>query len=110
MVSTGHCGVCCGMSRKRARAQTKALEFNYHETGTPMLDHLIDDDDVEPIADHRFTHTDAMAGSIEKIEVLAYRAANFLPLWHEHDNPETMPPARELRFGKSQKKFMPGVD
>ena len=74
-----------------------------------MLDHLLDDD-VEPIGDHRFTHTDAMGGSVEKIEVLAYRAANGLPLWHEHDNPETMPPARELRFGKSQKKFMPGVD
>ena len=74
-----------------------------------MLDHLIDDD-KEPIADHRFTHTDAMAGSVEKIEVLAFRAANLLPLWHEHDNPKTMPPARELRFGKSQKKFIPGVD
>lgn len=74
-----------------------------------MLDHLLDDD-VEPIADHRFTHTDYPAGSVEKIEVLAYRAANFLPLWHEHDNPETIPPARELRFGKSQKKIMPGVD
>ena len=75
-----------------------------------MLDHLIDDDDIEPIADHRFQPTDAMAGSIEKIEVLAFRAANGQPLWHENDNPETMPPARELRFGKSQKKFIPGLD
>lgn len=71
-----------------------------------MLDHLInEEDDIEPIADHRFIHTDAMAGSIEKIEVLAYRAANGLPLWHEHDNPETMPPAREKRFGFSPEEL-----
>ena len=76
-----------------------------------MLDHLIeDDDDIEPIADHRFTHTDHPAGSVEKIKVLAFRAQNGLPLWHEHDNPETMLPARELRFGKSQKKIIPGLD
>lgn len=74
-----------------------------------MLDHLLEDD-IEPIADHRFQPTGAMAGSIEKIEILAYRAENNLPLWHQHDNPETMPPARELRFGKSQKKITPGVD
>lgn len=74
-----------------------------------MLDRLIDDD-IEPIADHRFQHTDAMAGSVEKIKVLAFRAQNDLPLWHEHDNPEIKPPARELRFGKSQKKIMPGID
>ena len=74
-----------------------------------MLDHLLEDG-FEPIADHRFIHTDAMAGSIEKIEVLAQRVAMGKPLWHCHDNPEILPPARELRFGKSQKKIIPGVD
>ena len=71
-----------------------------------MLDHLIDEDDVEPIADHRFQPTDHPAGSVEKIEVLAYRAANFLPLWHQHDNPDTMPPAREKRFGFSSEELL----
>ena len=70
-----------------------------------MLDHLLEDD-IEPIADHRFIHTDAMAGSIEKIEVLAFRAANGLPLWHEHDNPEILPPAREKRFGFSPEELL----
>ena len=43
------------------------------------------DEDFAPVAGRGFTATDAPAGSREKIEVLARRIQEGMPLWHPED-------------------------
>ena len=43
------------------------------------------DEDFSPMATEEFASTDAPAGSREKIDILAERIAQGLPLWHEED-------------------------
>lgn len=43
------------------------------------------DEDFVPVETEDFHPTDAPAGSVEKLEVLARRIALGLPLWHPED-------------------------
>jgi len=43
------------------------------------------DKDFAPIANDQFVPTDAPAGSPEKLEVLARRLRDGMPLWHRED-------------------------
>ena len=43
------------------------------------------DEDFNPTVTDDFASTDAPAGSREKIDILAGRIAQGLPLWHEED-------------------------
>ncbi len=43
------------------------------------------DEDFSPTDSDEFSATDAPAGSKAKIDILAERIANGLPLWHEED-------------------------
>jgi hypothetical protein len=43
------------------------------------------DEDFVPVATEDFSATDAPAGSRKKLEILAERVKNGLPLWHPED-------------------------
>ena len=43
------------------------------------------DEDFVPVATDDFSGTDAPAGSRKKLEILAERVKNGLPLWHPED-------------------------
>lgn len=54
-----------------------------------ILRHVLmekDDTGFEPISDRHFQPTNARAGSVEKIQILAERVESGYPLFHPHDN------------------------
>lgn len=46
------------------------------------------DEDFAPMETEQFGPTEAPAGSVEKLEVLAARVQSGLPLWHHEDRPD----------------------
>jgi hypothetical protein len=46
------------------------------------------DEDFAPSVTREFKATDAPAGSVEKLEILARRIEMGLPLWHPEDRPD----------------------
>ena len=46
------------------------------------------DEDFAPVESEEFSATDAPAGSRDKLEVLARRIEQGLPLWHPEDRPD----------------------
>ncbi|REJ70454.1 MAG: hypothetical protein DWQ31_01010 [Planctomycetota bacterium] len=46
------------------------------------------DEDFAPLETDEFTSTEAPAGSPEKIDILAERIEQGLPLWHDEDRPD----------------------
>ena len=46
------------------------------------------DEDFAPSVTNDFTPTDAPAGSAEKLDILARRIQQGLPLWHPEDRPD----------------------
>jgi hypothetical protein len=43
------------------------------------------DEDFAPVETHEFAPTEAPAGSVEKLSILAQRVQMGLPLWHPED-------------------------
>jgi len=46
------------------------------------------DEDFAPLETEEFSATEAPAGSSEKLDVLAARVREGLPLWHHDDRPD----------------------
>ena len=46
------------------------------------------DEDFAPMETGEFEATEAPAGSLEKLEVMAARVQQGLPLWHHDDRPD----------------------
>lgn len=46
------------------------------------------DEDFAPLETDEFSSTEAPAGSPEKLDILAERIRQGLPLWHDEDRPD----------------------